>query len=195
MTDELFYERLAIAVAQTGSVLPRIHGETVTNVNQLYPALISLVYGNGDVGASLASAHWLNAFLMASAAIPVYLLARYAGARAAREPVGRGARRGRALDRPRVVPAHGVGRLPRVLLGAPGDHLRDREAVEPGRRLAVAAIAVAFSSRTQLVILGPVFVLVVAADALLGGSVRRPTRRGDDPLGRRSRSGRPGSCC
>src|SRR5262245_44728680 len=61
MTDELFYERLAIAVAQTGSVLPRIHGHTVTNVNQLYPVLISLVYGNGDVGASLESAHRLNA--------------------------------------------------------------------------------------------------------------------------------------
>ena len=51
MTDELFYERLAISVAQTGSLLPRIHGEVISNVNQLYPVLISTVYGNGDVPA------------------------------------------------------------------------------------------------------------------------------------------------
>ncbi len=37
MSDELYYERLAISVAQTGSLLPRVHGEIVSNVNQLYP--------------------------------------------------------------------------------------------------------------------------------------------------------------
>ena len=37
MTDELYYERLAVSVAQTGSLLPRLHGELVPNVNQLYP--------------------------------------------------------------------------------------------------------------------------------------------------------------
>ena len=37
MTDELYYERLAVSVAQTGSLLPRLHGELVSNVNQLYP--------------------------------------------------------------------------------------------------------------------------------------------------------------
>jgi hypothetical protein len=76
MTDELYYERLAVSVAQTGSLLPRIHGELVSNVNQLYPVLLSPVYGDGDVTSSLQSAHRLNAFLIASASIPVYLLAR-----------------------------------------------------------------------------------------------------------------------
>ena len=79
MTDELYYERLAVSVAQTGSLLPRLHGEVVSNVNQLYPILISPVYGDGDVAASLESAHRLNAFLIASAAIPVVLLARRLG--------------------------------------------------------------------------------------------------------------------
>ena len=46
MTDELYYERLAISVAHTGSLLPRLHGEVISNVNQLYPVLLSLVYGN-----------------------------------------------------------------------------------------------------------------------------------------------------
>jgi hypothetical protein len=79
MSDELYYERLAISVAQTGSLLPRVHGELVSNVNQLYPVLLSLVYGDGDVPASLAAAHRLNAFVIASAAVPVYLLARRVG--------------------------------------------------------------------------------------------------------------------
>src|SRR5918995_785920 len=76
MTDELYYERLAVSVAQTGSLLPRLHGEVVSNVNQLYPILISAVFGEGDVARSLEAAHRLNAFLIASAAIPVFLLAR-----------------------------------------------------------------------------------------------------------------------
>jgi hypothetical protein len=76
MTDELYYERLAISVAQTGSLLPRLHGEVISNVNQLYPVLLSTMYGSGNVPASLEGAHRLNAFLIASAALPVYLLAR-----------------------------------------------------------------------------------------------------------------------
>ena len=79
MTDELYYERLAVSVAQTGSLLPRLHGELVPNVNQLYPVLISPLFGDGNIPASFAGAHRLNAFLIASAAIPVYLLARRIG--------------------------------------------------------------------------------------------------------------------
>jgi hypothetical protein len=79
MSDELYYERLAISVAQTGSWLPRVHGELVSNVNQLYPLLLSTMYGSGNVPASLDGAHRLNAFVIATAAIPVYLLARRIG--------------------------------------------------------------------------------------------------------------------
>ena len=79
MTDELYYARLAISVAQSGSLLPRIHGEVVSNVNQLYPVLISPVFGDANVPDSLTAAHRLNAFLIASAAIPVFLLARRTG--------------------------------------------------------------------------------------------------------------------
>jgi hypothetical protein len=79
MSDELYYERLAISIAQTGSLLPRVHGEVVSNVNQLYPVLLSTMYGSGNVPASLEGAHRLNAFVIATAAIPVYLLARRVG--------------------------------------------------------------------------------------------------------------------
>ena len=41
MTDELLYERLAISIANTHSPLPHVHGEAVSNINQLYPLLIA----------------------------------------------------------------------------------------------------------------------------------------------------------
>src|SRR2546430_121150 len=56
MTDELLYERLGISVAQTGSPLPRVHGTTIGNLNQLYPLLIAPLYGGGDVAGSLRAA-------------------------------------------------------------------------------------------------------------------------------------------
>jgi hypothetical protein len=78
MTDELYYERLAISVARTGSPLPAIHGELVPTVNQLYPLILSTVYHHGFVPHSLHSAHVLNAFVMTSAALPAFLIARHA---------------------------------------------------------------------------------------------------------------------
>ncbi len=79
MTDELHYERLAISIAQTGSIVPRFRGEGVGSFSQLYPIVISPLFGAGDVAQSLSGAHRLNAFLMASAAIPVFILARHVG--------------------------------------------------------------------------------------------------------------------
>ena len=76
MTDELFYERLAISVARGHSPLPRVHGELIGNVNQLYPLLLSPLFHNALVPAALQHAHVLNAFVMSSASIPAFLLAR-----------------------------------------------------------------------------------------------------------------------
>jgi hypothetical protein len=83
MTDELLYERLAISVSQLGSPLPHVHGELIPNVNQLYPLLISRAFGHGLVPSSLHDAHALNAWVMSSACIPAYLLARRVTGRAA----------------------------------------------------------------------------------------------------------------
>ncbi len=76
MTDELLYERLAISVAQLRSPLPHVHGELIGNVNQLYPLLLAPLFGGGLVPAGLRDGHLLNAFVMSSAAIPAFLLAR-----------------------------------------------------------------------------------------------------------------------
>jgi hypothetical protein len=76
MTDELLYERLAISVAHLGSPLPHVRGELIPNGSQLYPLVIAPVFRHGYVPGSLHDAHVLNAFVMTSAAIPAFLLAR-----------------------------------------------------------------------------------------------------------------------
>jgi hypothetical protein len=76
MTDELRYERLAISIAKTGSPLPRIHETAVRDLDQLYPLLIAPFFRHGDVAADLHQAHLAGAWLMTSACIPAFLLAR-----------------------------------------------------------------------------------------------------------------------
>ncbi len=76
MTDELLYVKLAVSAATSYSPLPAVHGLTVGTINQLYPLLIAPLYGSLDVPAAFHAAHLLNAPVMASAAIPAYLLAR-----------------------------------------------------------------------------------------------------------------------
>jgi hypothetical protein len=76
MTDELRYERLAISIARTHSLVPRIHGVDVESFSQLYPLLIAPIFAHGYVPHDLVSAHVLNAWLMSSACVPAYLLAR-----------------------------------------------------------------------------------------------------------------------
>ncbi len=76
MTDELLYERLAISIGKLNSPLPHVHGELIANVNQLYPLLLAPLFDGRLVPAALRDAHVLNAFLMSSACIPAFLLAR-----------------------------------------------------------------------------------------------------------------------
>ena len=82
MTDELRYERLAISIARTGSVLPRIHETSVRDIDQLYPMLIAPFFAHGTVAFDLHQAHILNAWVMTSACIPAYLLGRRVTGRA-----------------------------------------------------------------------------------------------------------------
>ena len=166
MTDELYYVRLAISVAHSGSVLPRIHGDAVTNINQLYPVLISPVFGDANVGDSLTDAHRLNAFLMTSAAIPVFLLARHSGVgRLASTWIG-----ALAVAVPWVVlssflltetvayPAFCWALLALTFATARPSSVHDL--------VALVAIAVAVVARAQFLLLVVVFPIAVAADAL-----------------------------
>ncbi len=75
MTDEMRYERLAISIARTHSLVPRIHGVDVQSFSQLYPLLIAPIFAHGYVPHDVVSAHVFNAWLMSSACVPAYLLA------------------------------------------------------------------------------------------------------------------------
>jgi len=76
MTDELLYERLALSVVRLHSPLPHVHDQLVPSINQLYPLVLAAALRTGDVAHGLHRAHVLNAFVMSSAAVPAYLLAR-----------------------------------------------------------------------------------------------------------------------
>ena len=176
MTDELYYERLAVSVAQTGSLLPRVHGELVPNVNQLYPILISPFYGNGNVPASFEGAHRLNAFLIASAAIPVYLLARriglgrlvalWAGALSVAVPWV--ALASFLLTEVVAYPAFCWALLALTHAVARKSWRTDL--------LALVVIGVAVLARTQFVVLLAVFVVAVVVEAMLDATPRGAPR-------------------
>jgi hypothetical protein len=55
MTDELRYERLAISIARTHSLVPRIHGLDVQSFSQLYPLLIAPIFAHGYVPHDLVA--------------------------------------------------------------------------------------------------------------------------------------------
>lgn len=76
MTDELLYAKLATSIAETLSPLPSVHGTAIGVYNQLYPLLLAPLYGTLSPPDAFRAAHVLNAFVMASAAFPAYLLAR-----------------------------------------------------------------------------------------------------------------------
>jgi hypothetical protein len=77
MTDELLYERLAIAIAEPG--LPRLRGELVNVYALLYPALLAPVFAIVNMPDAIVAAHGWNGVLFASAAVPAWLLARSLG--------------------------------------------------------------------------------------------------------------------
>jgi hypothetical protein len=76
MTDELQTTKLATSIAETGSLVPRIHDSYYGALSQLYPLLIAPFYGLMTPPAAATAAHVLNPLLLASAAWPAYLLAR-----------------------------------------------------------------------------------------------------------------------
>ena len=69
MTDELVWERLAVSVGQFHSILPRLHGEVILSLSQLYPLLIAPWFWHGYVTSDIRNAHLFDAWLMSSAAI------------------------------------------------------------------------------------------------------------------------------
>ncbi len=76
MTDELLYAKLATAIADSGSPVPTLHGEHVGFLGIVYPILLAPFYGLLDAPTAFQATHFVNSVLIASAAVPAYLLAR-----------------------------------------------------------------------------------------------------------------------
>jgi hypothetical protein len=173
MTDELQYVRLAISAADGHSPLPELHGRLVGSLNQLYPLLLAPVYGSLDAPTAFRVAHYLNAPLMASAAIPAYLLAR--------RVVDRPAALAVALLSVVVVWMTLTGFLLTEVVAYPAflwAALAIQRAVECAswRRdlLALAGIALAVLARTQLLLLVAVLPLALLVHELGEAGWRAP---------------------
>ncbi len=77
MTDELGYVKIALSISDTFSPVSNIRGESIQNYGILYPALLAPIVGLFDMPTAFTLAHALGAFLMASTAVPAYLLATF----------------------------------------------------------------------------------------------------------------------
>ena len=76
MTDELQFVRLAVSIGEELSLAPTIRGEPHSSLSQLYPLLTAPFFGLLDLPSAAKVVHLLNVLLMASTAVPAYLLTR-----------------------------------------------------------------------------------------------------------------------
>ncbi len=166
MTDEMLYERLAISMAETGSPLPAVHGVHVQVLSILYPLLIAPIYGAFGVPEALHAVHLWNSVLMATAAIPAYLLARDV----LRTRIWALAVAGLTVSVPWTVLSGFVltenAAYPAFLWAVVA---MQRSLAKPGPRwdaLALLALAVAFLARTQFIVLMLTFPLAVLVHSM-----------------------------
>ncbi|CAN5140815.1 hypothetical protein BH20ACT16_BH20ACT16_00640 [soil metagenome] len=76
MTDELQYLKLALSLGDGAFPLPTLRGEDSTLLSLLYPMLIAPVVVAFSAPDGYQLVHLVNALLLASTAVPVYLLTR-----------------------------------------------------------------------------------------------------------------------
>jgi hypothetical protein len=190
MTDELVWERLAVSVWQYGSLLPRLHGDLIRNLAQLYPTLISPIFASGDVPGNLVDAHILDAFVMSSAAIPAFFLALRVTGRRWPAYLLAVVSVGMPWIVYTTILATEVLAYPLFLWTMLAAHKAITEPRPRNDVLALVAAGLAILTRTQMTLLLAVLVLAVLASALgepasgrwyergrtaIGGSLRRHT--------------------
>ena len=173
MTDELQVALLATSIAETLSPTPTIHGEYYGALSQLYPLLLAPFFGFLSAPAAITAGHLVNAVLLPSAAVPAFLLARnVSGSRAA----------GFAAAAMTVFTPWLV--MTSTLLTSNVAYpafvwtvfLCHRALAYPSHRgdlLALAALAVAFFARTQLIVLALTLPVALVLHELLFPLTRR----------------------
>jgi hypothetical protein len=161
MSDELQYSKLALNVADTLSPIPVIRGAYTGSFAQLYPILMSPFMRAFDMPTAFRVLHVFNAVLMASTAIPAYLLTReVVRSRAAAYLVA-----ALTVTVPWIVMSTmlltetaAYPAFAWAILGL------QRSLAHPSTRrdlLALGGLAIAFLARTQFLLLVPVFALTV----------------------------------
>src|SRR5262249_13162357 len=160
--------------ARNHSLVPRIHGVNIESLSQVYPLLIAPAFADGYVPHDLFVAHLIGAWVMSSAGIPAFLLARRVTGRLDAALVA-GAL---AVCVPWIVYSSmlmtEVAAYPAFLWALLA---MQRALTAPSARndvVALAATALAFFARTELIAL--VVVLPIALIAYERGSLRNSVR-------------------
>ena len=179
--DELRYERLAISIARTHSLVPRIHGVNIESYSQLYPLLIAPFFRHGLVPHNVETVHLANAWIMSSACIPAFFLARrVTGRRSAAYLTA-----ALTVVMPWIVlSAMMMTEVASYPVSVWALLAIQRSTVSPSRRndlVALAAIVLAYLARGELLVLIVVLPLAVLGYELRGGerNARRLLRRHD----------------
>ena len=157
------YERMAISIARTHSLAPRINGQNIHYVSMLYPVLLAPFFAHGAMWSDLRNAQIASAYIMASACIPAFLLTRrVTSLRSAPYLVAV-----LTVCMPWIVTAMSlmteVSAYPASVWAL---YLMVVAVDAPSRRhdlFAVLGIALAFLARGQLITLGVVFPLAILA--------------------------------
>jgi hypothetical protein len=163
--DELGYTHIAMALGDSPAFLTDAFGGA-DRLNQLYPLTLAPLYRLFGNVTAYQLAHWWNALLMASAVVPVYLLAR--------EVLERRSAAYMAAAVAAVVPWLTISAVQLTeVVAYPACawalFAMQRALTRPSWRAdltAIAAIAVATYGRLQLGILGPAFVATVVVHEL-----------------------------
>jgi hypothetical protein len=161
MSDELQYSKLGLSVGETLSPIPVIRGAYTGSLAQLYPILIAPFMRLLDMPTAFRAMHVFNSALMASTAIPAYLLSlRVVRSRSAAYLVA-----ALTVAVPWIV-------MSTMLLTETAGYpafiwailAMQRSIDRPGTvpdLLALVALAIAFLARTQFLLLAPVFALTI----------------------------------
>ena len=153
--------RLAISVSDTSSLTPYLRGVEVPIYSQLYPVLIAPFYGFLSTTAAFDAVHIFNAVAMASAAVPVYLLARELGIpKPAATVVAAASVMTVWMVVATLVFTEAVA-YPAAAWAILAIHRALAKPSPPRDLLAIAAVALAFFARTQLAVLGGLYLVVV----------------------------------
>jgi hypothetical protein len=162
MTDELLYERLALSIDRLHSPIPHVHGVSIGSINQLYPLLLAPFFASGTIAHGLRDAHVMNAFVIASATVPAYLLAL----RVTRRVWASALAAALTVAVPWIVLSSflltEVAAYPVFVLSLLAFHVALTEPTPRHDAYAAAAIVLAIFARTQFVVLAVVLALLAA---------------------------------